>query len=66
MGRIGSHDRGVQPMILKLVLILTAALVLLGSLYFEVHQRNHGLLDTVKQQQVPKMRSAKTIRDYRQ
>ncbi len=53
-------------MILKLVLILTAALVLLGSLYIEVHERNHGVLDTVKPQQVPKMRSAKTIRDYRQ
>ncbi|HEY7303007.1 MAG TPA: hypothetical protein VH601_02745 [Bryobacteraceae bacterium] len=53
-------------MIVKLVLILAAAIALLGSLYFEVHQRNHGVLDTVKQQQVPKMRSAKTIRDYRQ
>jgi hypothetical protein len=66
MGRIGSHDRGVQPMIVKLILIVAAALALLGSLYFEVHQRNRGVLDTVKQQQVPKMRSAKTIRDYRQ
>ena len=53
-------------MILKLVLILAAVLVLLGSLYFEVHERNHGVLDTVKPQSVPKMRSAKTIRDYRQ
>jgi hypothetical protein len=66
MGRIGSDDRGVQPMILKLVLILAAAVALLGSLYLEVHEHNHGVLDTVKQQQVPKMRSAKTIRDYRQ
>jgi hypothetical protein len=66
MGRIGSHDRGVQPMILKLVLILSAAVALLGSLYFEVHEHNRGVLDTVKQQPVPKMRSAKTIRDYRQ
>jgi hypothetical protein len=53
-------------MIVKLILIVAAALALLGSLYFEVHQRNRGVLDTVKQQQVPKMRSAKTIRDYRQ
>jgi len=53
-------------MIVKLLLLLAVAVALLGSLYFEVHQRNHGVLDTVKQQQVPKMRSAKTIRDYRQ
>ena len=53
-------------MIVKLVLILAAAVALLGSLYFEVHQHNHGVLDTVKQQQVPKMHSAKTIRDYGQ
>jgi len=66
MGRIGSHDHGVQPMIVKLILIVATAVALLGSLYFEVHERNHGVLDTVKQQQVPKMRSAKTIRDYRQ
>jgi hypothetical protein len=66
MGRLRSDDRGVQPMIIKVVLILAAALALLGSLYFEVHERNHGVLDTVKPQQAPKMRSAKTIRDYRQ
>jgi hypothetical protein len=53
-------------MIVKLVLILTAALVLLGSLYFQIHERNYGVLDTVKPQSVPKMHSAKTIRDYRQ
>lgn len=53
-------------MIVKLLLLLAVAVAFLGSLYFEVHQRNHGVLDTVKQQQVPKMRSAKTIRDYRQ
>jgi hypothetical protein len=53
-------------MTLKLLLILTAAVALLGSLYLEVHQRNHGVLDTVKPEQAPKMRSAKTIRDYRQ
>jgi hypothetical protein len=53
-------------MIWKLILTLAAAGVLLGSLYFEVHQRTHGVLDSVKQQQVPKMRSAKTIHDYRQ
>jgi hypothetical protein len=66
MGWIGGDDCGVQPMIVKLVLILAAAVTLLGSLYFEVHEHSHGVLDTVKQQQVPKMQSAKTIRDYRQ
>ena len=66
MGWIRRHDCGVQPMIVKLVLILAAAVALLGSLYFEVHERSHGVLDTVKPHQVPKMRSAKTIRDYRQ
>jgi hypothetical protein len=60
-------------MTLKLLLVLTAAVALLGSLYLEVHKhneelhkRNQGVLDTVKPEQVPKMRSAKTIRDYRQ
>ena len=66
MGRIGSHDYAVQPMIWKLVLTLVALVALLGSLYLEVHRRNRGVLDTVKPQQVPAMRSAKTIRDYRQ
>jgi hypothetical protein len=47
-------------------LTLTAAVALLGSLYLEIQKRNHGVLDTVKPQQVPAMRSAKTIRDYRQ
>ena len=53
-------------MIVKLLLILTALLGLLGSLYLEVHQRNRGVLDGVKPQQVPAMRSAETIRKYRQ
>jgi len=53
-------------MIAKLLLGLTALLVLLASLYFEVHQRSRGVLDTVKPQQVPALRSAKTIHDYRQ
>lgn len=54
-------------MILKLLVVLTAAaVVLLGSLYLEVHKRNHGILDSVKPQQVPTMQSAKTIRDYSQ
>jgi hypothetical protein len=53
-------------MIWKLLLTLTAAVALLGSLYLEVQKRNHGVLDAVKPQQVPAMRSAKTIRDYRQ
>jgi hypothetical protein len=53
-------------MIFKLLLILTAALAILGSLYLEIQKRNHGVLDAVKPQQVPAMRSAKTIRDYRQ
>jgi hypothetical protein len=53
-------------MILKLLVALTAAVVLLGSLYFEVHKRNHGVLDSAKVQQVPTMQSAKTIRDYSQ
>ena len=53
-------------MTLKLILTLTALLALVGSLYLELHKRNQGVLDTVKQQQVPAMRSAKTIRDYRQ
>jgi hypothetical protein len=53
-------------MIFKLLLILTAAVALPGSLYFEIQKRNHGVLDAVKPQQVPAMKSAKTIRDYRQ
>ena len=53
-------------MIVKLILILTALVGLLGSLYLEVHERNHGVLDRVKPQQVPAMRSAETIRQYRQ
>jgi len=53
-------------MILKLILTLTALLALVGSVYLEVHERNQGVLDTVKRQQAPAMRSAKTIRDYRQ
>ena len=66
MGWIGGDDCGVQPMMLKLILTLTALLALLGSLYVEVHKRNQGVLDRVKPQQVPAMRSAKTIHDYRQ
>lgn len=53
-------------MIWKLLLALTAAVALLGSLYLEVEKRNHGVLDALKPQQVPAMRSAKSIRDYRQ
>jgi hypothetical protein len=53
-------------MIAKLLLLLTAALVLLGSLYLELYRRNEGVLDSVKPQQVPALRSAKTIRDYKQ
>ena len=53
-------------MIWKLILTLIATIGLLGSLYVEVHKRNQGVLDTVKPEQVPAMRSAKTIRDYRQ
>ena len=53
-------------MILKLLLILTAAVALLGSVYLQVQKRNHGVLDAVKPQQVPKMKSAQTIRNYRQ
>jgi hypothetical protein len=53
-------------MMLKLILILTALVGLLGSLYLEVHQRNRGVLDRVKPQEVPAMRSAETIRRYRQ
>jgi hypothetical protein len=53
-------------MIWKLLLALTAGVALLGSLYLEVEKRNHGALDAVKRQQVPAMRSAKSIRDYRQ
>lgn len=52
-------------MIAKVLLILATAVALLGSLYFELHERNHGVLDNAKQQQVPRMQSAKTIRDYR-
>ena len=52
-------------MILKLILTFTALLALIGSLCLEVRKRNQGVLDTVKQQ-APAMRSAKTIRDYRQ
>jgi hypothetical protein len=50
----------------KLFLILTATVALLGSIYLAIEKRNHGVLDTVNPQQVPAMRSAKTIRDYRQ
>jgi hypothetical protein len=57
---------GVQPMIMKLLLILATLVGLLGSLYLEVHERNHGVLDRVKPQQVPEMHSAETIRQYRQ
>jgi hypothetical protein len=53
-------------MIWKLILILAATIVLVGSVYVEVHQRKQGVLDTVKPQQVPAMHSAKTIRDYQQ
>jgi hypothetical protein len=53
-------------MIWKLLLTLTAVVALLGSLYFEVRKRSHGVLDAVKPQQMPTMRPAKTIRDYRQ
>ena len=53
-------------MIWKLILIFAATLVLLGSVYFEIHKRNQGILETVKPQQVPAMRSSKTIHDYRQ
>ena len=53
-------------MILKLFLLLAAVAALLGSVYVEVHRHSHGVLDTLKQQQVPKMKSAKTIHDYRQ
>lgn len=66
MGRIGSDDYGVQPMILKLILTLTALLALVGSVYLELHKRSQGVLDTVKPHQVPAMRSAKTIHEYRQ
>jgi hypothetical protein len=66
MGWIGRDDCGVQPVIWKLLLALTAAVALLGSLYLEVENRNLGVLDAVKPQQAPVMRSAKTIRDYRQ
>jgi hypothetical protein len=52
--------------IAKLLLALMSLLILLGSIYFAIHQRNHGVLDSVKLRQVPAMRSAKTIRDYRQ
>jgi hypothetical protein len=53
-------------MIMKLLLILATLVGLLGSLYLEVHQRNRGVLDRAKPQQVPAMRSAETIRQYRQ
>lgn len=53
-------------MILKLLLTLTVLIALLASLYAEVHKRNKGILDTVKPHQVPKLQSAKSIRDYRQ
>ncbi len=50
----------------KLLLTLTVLTALLASLYVEVHKRNQGVLDIVKSHQVPKMQSAKSIRDYRQ
>lgn len=53
-------------MIAKLLFFLAAALVLLGSLYIELYRRNQCVLDTVKPQQVHALRSAKTIRDYKQ
>ena len=53
-------------MILKLILILAATMVLVGSVCFEVHKRNQGVLDTVKPEQLPAMRSSKSIHDYRQ
>ena len=53
-------------MIYKLFLTLAALLALLGSIYLEIHKRSKGVLDSVKPQQVPAMRSAKTIRDYSQ
>ena len=53
-------------MIHKLVLLLAMLVALLGAIYFELQRRSKGVLDTVKPQQVPAMRSAKTIRDYRQ
>jgi hypothetical protein len=53
-------------MTLKLLVALTAAVVLLGSFYLEVRRRNQGILDTVKPQQVPAMRSANTIHKYSQ
>ena len=53
-------------MTLKLLLILGMLVLLLGSLYLEVHERHRGVLDRVKPEQVPAMRSAETIRRYRQ
>jgi hypothetical protein len=52
-------------MIYQLVLRLLLLIGLLSGLYFAL-QHSHGVLDSVKPQQVPAMRSAKTIRDYRQ
>ncbi|MGA8595074.1 MAG: hypothetical protein WB676_10060 [Bryobacteraceae bacterium] len=53
-------------MIYSLVLRLLLLIGLLSGLYFAVRQHSHGVLDSVKPQQVPAMRSAQTIRDYRQ
>ena len=53
-------------MILKLLLALAVLTALVASVSIEIHRHSHGVLDTVKQQQVPKMKSAKTIHDYRQ
>lgn len=66
MGWVGGDDYGVCPMSAKLLLTLTVLTALLASLYVEVHKRNQGVLDIVKSHQVPKMQSAKSIRDYRQ
>ena len=53
-------------MILKLLLTLTILMALVGSLYIEAQKRSQGVLDKAKPHEVPKMQSAKTIRDYRQ
>jgi hypothetical protein len=53
-------------MIVKLLVTLTVLTALLASLYVEVDRRNHGVLDKVTPQQLPAIKSAKTIRDYRQ
>jgi hypothetical protein len=53
-------------MILKLLLALLVLTALVASVSIEMHRHSQGVLDTVKAQQVPKMKSAKTIREYRQ